>query len=339
MKRRIKLLVISIVIFLLAASPVFSLESLLEDLQGNVDNFSEKMAKSLPFNSTMGLNWSDAYIGKFFPAFPPHLGVGVSAGFTTMNFGSINDLAAMFDFHIPIDIPLGFPLLGYTVEARIGGLFFPFDIGLKYGTLGDAFNTDNVPFLNRIVDADMRYLLYGADIRFAVFKPKVMPVRICIGIGYNRLEGGISTTLNSFNGSFNFEDYAINIVAPNLNLIWETECLELKTQVSFPIFFITPYVGAGVSYARSKAGYQINSPITVTGDTGTIEQALAELGINLDINNLSNGFYSIKEVNGVNARLYGGLSLSLAVIKFDFTAMYNILGGEWGGTFGLRFQL
>jgi len=339
MKKHIIKLSIFIIIFLSSVSRLFSFGGLLTDLQGNVNSFSEKMAKSLPFNSTMGLNWSDAYIGKFFPAFPPHIGIGASAGFTTMDFGTFNDLTNMFGINLPIDIPLGFPLLGYTTEARIGGLFFPFDIGIKYGTLGDNFNTNSIPFFNKNIDANMKYLLYGADIRFAVFKPKVMPVRICIGIGYNRLEGGISATLSDFNGSFDFEDYAINIVAPDLNLIWETECLELKTQISFPISFVTPYAGAGISYARSKAGYQINSPVSITGDTETIKQVLAELGINIDINDLSKGFHSTKEVNGFNARLYGGVSLNLSVVKLDLTAMYNIFGGEWGGTIGLRLQL
>jgi hypothetical protein len=40
-----------------------------------------------------------------------------------------------------------------------------------------------------------------------------------------------------------------------------------------------------------------------------------------------------------NMRLYGGLSFNITLIRLDFTIMYNVMGGTWGGTFGTRFQL
>jgi hypothetical protein len=341
MRKTGKILGLFTIIFLLALSPVFS-QNAIETLQKAADDFSETIARSLPFNSTMGLNWSDAYIGKLFPSLPPHFGVGISAGMTTMNIGSINGLASMFGFNLPIDIPIGFPLPGYTIEARVGGIILPFDVGVKFGTLGDAFGTSSIPFISGLgVSMDMKYTLFGADIRYAVIDSKILPIKLSVGFGINRLEGGITTSIGG-GQSFSFPNpsggnWTLDVPAPNLALVWETTCFELKAHVSFPIFIITPYAGAGLSYAKSSAGYRITSDITVNGDPINEDQleSLNGFGVSVD----PNGFHSIIEVDGFNLRLYGGISLNLAMFKLDLTGMYNVFDNGLGFTIGFRFQL
>jgi hypothetical protein len=126
-------------IFVTAAALAFTVVTLsysaqLKDLQNGVVDFSEKMAKSLPFNSSLGLNWSDAYIGKIFPSVPPHFGIGGSFGFTTMDLPALKTLAGQLGYGMPFTTDrLFFPV--YTLEGRLGGFFLPFDIGVKFGTL------------------------------------------------------------------------------------------------------------------------------------------------------------------------------------------------------------
>ena len=80
---RIKILSLFTAFLLISAAPVFS-QSELDELKSRLDSFSEAMALSLPFNSTIGLNWSDAYIGQFL-RLPPHFGAGLSVGVTALN--------------------------------------------------------------------------------------------------------------------------------------------------------------------------------------------------------------------------------------------------------------
>jgi hypothetical protein len=333
MKKFRRILCLCAVIFLLVTSPVFSQLSPLQDLQSAVDSFSTSIARSLPFNSTIGLNWSDAYIGQLFSS-PPRFGFGMSIGVTTLDMGSINSLLSQFNgSEIAIDMPnwLGIPLPAYTADIRIGGFVLPFDIGFKFGYLdisGDSF--DFVPNLD--------YMLVGGDVRYALMDTRLM--KLSVGLGFNHLRGGISVTAPIGTQAFNFglnNEHIISISNPEIGLQWQTNCLELKTQVSFVHFIVTPYIGAGASYAWSRAGYNITSNITV--NDGPIEPYIAmlkEYGIT-DID--TNGFESIQRVSGFNLRLFGGLSFNMAVIRLDLTTMYNIIGNNLGASIGLRFQL
>jgi len=343
-----KILCLCAVIFLLIAMPVFSDFDLpefgLEDLKDKVDDFTDALAQSLPFNSTMGLNWSDAYIGQLF-ALPPHFGVGVSTGFTTMNFGCLNGLLEMFGVDLPDNVNIGgFTLPGYTVEARIGGFILPFDIGVKFGYLHFTPDFINGLLSTDIPDFTMDYLLVGADIRYALIKGKTFPFKLSVGGGFNYLKGGISMPVPGMDElSFKIIDNRTLIIpTPTLGLNWETKSLDLKAQASIKVLVITPYLGLGASYAWSTAGYGITSQIHVIDDNGDpvdlsdVIESMGEFGLsNID----EDGFSSTKDVTGWSFRAFGGFSINLPFIKFDLTGMYDFISQCYGFTFGMRLQI
>jgi len=364
-----KILCLYAIIFLLIAIPAFSQTSSLSDLQETVNSFSEALAKSLAFNSTMGLNWSDAYIGKLFNL-PPHLGVGVTAGFTTIDFSSMNDLLSMFDVSLPDSVNMGgFPLPGYTLEARIGGFLLPFDIGVKFGYLNLTADTLNGLLQTDIQDFTMDYMLIGADIRYAIIGGKnslknsgknngknegknsvkkggkeTSPFKLSIGVGYNYLKGGIGMQVPGATPlTFNFTDqsnvsHTLNIPAPNLGLNWQTQSLDFKAQASLKIAIVTPYIGVGASYAKSSAGYNVNSNITVDGNP--LDDNMKQIIKNFGINGIDdNGFSQTNEVTGWSFRAFGGLSINVPFVKFDLTGMYDFISQGYGITFGIRFQI
>jgi len=343
-----KTVLICLVVFMCAAGPLFAQN--LDDLQKNANEFSEKMAQALPFYSTMGLNWSDAYIGQI-TAVPPNFGIGVSAGFTTMDFTSIRALMRTFGLSLPFgdDISvlenIGFPLPGYTAEARIGGIGLPFDFGLKFSylpqnALNFLYSGDNFGFNN---------MLIGADIRYALANSKVLPLRLSIGAGFNYLQGGISATFPMRSFSFDHESiaYSLSPTSPELGIDWRTTTVELKTQISFPYKIITPYLGFGVSYAWSQAGYKVTSPeLSITRADGsaisdTERRLIEEILLNrYNLTGISgSGFETINKYTGLNTRAFGGIAFNLAYLRFDLTGMYEILGRNLGATFGMRFQL
>jgi len=343
MEKMGRILTLFVVILALAASPVFSQSSdfSISDLTGAVDGFSDAIAKALPFNSTMGLNWSDAYIGQLIGV-PPHFGFGLSFGSTSMNIGAVSGVANMLGFNIPSQFPIGFPLPGYTLEARIGGFIIPFDIGFKFGFLD--MKTSSIPVVNGLgMNVGLNYQLLGADIRYAVIDSELIPVKLSVGAAFNRLTGGVSTKANGMGKSFDFKDSAnsdhtLSFDDPNLDLSWETTSLELRAHVSFPVLLITPYAGVGAGWAWSKAGYQVKSEIKVDGDP--IDEEFYDAIKGFGVSGIGpNGFESFREINNFHMRLYAGISFNLAVIKIDLTGMFNIMDPGFGFTMGLRFQL
>ena len=354
MKRIGKKLSVFAVIFLLAL-PVFAQIPTIDDMLDGVDQFSQSLASSLPFNSTLGLNWSDAYIGPLF-GLPPHIGVGFSSGFTTIPLNGLNGLLGLvmpgidlgnvtdlLDGVIPEDLStyIGFPLPAYTLEARIGGFGIPFDIGVKYSFIEPQGLLDQ--YLPGFLPVNFNYMLAGADVRLALINPKVAPVKLSIGIGFNYLKGGISTTISGLDAvKFEFDDndtsHILSVSSPEVGLSWETKTIDAKAHLSFPLVIVTPYVGVGVSYGWSKAGFEINSTVYVDGQPINIGyvDALDELGLS---GVTSKGFSSIQMVEGFNFRAFGGISLDLFVIKLDTTLMYNISDKTIGAQIGIRLQL
>ncbi|GHV69911.1 hypothetical protein AGMMS49928_14850 [Spirochaetia bacterium] len=320
----VKKALVVVVLGFFVLAPAFSGE--LDDLKGAVKSFSGDLAKSLPFNASLGLNWSDAHIGQFL-GLPPHFGVGVSMGFTTMKFDSFNDLMKLFGPAIPDALNWGgVPSPNYTVEGRIGGFILPFDVGFKVGYLPpiDISNTS------------INSLLLGGDIRYAIFKKGAL-LPLSVGVGVNYMSGGLSQKIDqapSFNYEYDGNSYTLSVTDPTVGFVWETFSLDFKAQISGSFLIITPYLGLGASHAWSKAGYEVKAPVNIIGGPAGLESAKDYID---DISD--KGFSSIEEVTGWSCRVFGGASFNLAVIRLDFTGLYNFFDGAYGVSFGARFQL
>jgi hypothetical protein len=334
----------------LLAGPVFSQSTPtpLSKLQDGMQGFSKGLVDSLPFNAATGLNWSDAYIGKLFPSLPPHFGIGVSAGLTSMKMDGFTELLNVFNADALGSLAF-MPLPAYAAEARIGGVFLPFDLGFKFGFFpaGTSFFVDNMTFNYTLVGGSLRFApleLLLADSMLLLVLPN-----ISLGIGVNHLKGGISDIAvgNGMNFSFTLgqNTYALALDQPKLGLSWETTALDFTLQVSKSLFIITPYIGLGLSSATSKAGYGVTTKVTYTEngteqplETAGLAEKLGEAGLGgIDVS--ANGLESIIENKGMSFRAFGGFSFNLAVLRFDITGMFNLLDQNWGVSFGTRFQL
>ena len=125
-----KKILILMIILVVGVSGVFAQVNI-ADMQTSFSAFSDDVAASLPFASTIGLNWSDARVRSL-----PHFGVGLTVGAVMIPKEAFVDLASAMNFTLPTEITdstLGVPLPGYALEGRIGGLFLPFDVGIKLG--------------------------------------------------------------------------------------------------------------------------------------------------------------------------------------------------------------
>jgi hypothetical protein len=295
------------------------------------------LAKSLTFNSTLGLNWSDAYIGQIVTgektlSKPPHFGVGISAGATTVNKNKFLDALekAGVDSSDFDDLPL-IPLPAAAAELRIGGFILPFDIGVKAGV---------VPFLT-VSDMNFKYTFAGFDIRYALIREEIKGWKpsLSVGAGFNYIQGEIDGVALGDDMSWNLGAGlgSINMTAPSLNIHWNNMTLDLKAQVSKRLIYVfTPYLGLGTSFGWSTVGYGINSKIGYTG-AGNLQDVLNGLGIPMEVDGL--GISGEEKMFTVGLRAYGGLAINMWKIILDFTGMYSFLDNNYGVGVGFRVQI
>lgn len=317
---RNKIMAIVLAFIVIGAGSVFAENFDLADLQNDMDMFSTEMSETLPFNSTLGLSWADAYIGNF-----PHFGVGLFGGLSFMDESAVNNLLGNFDVSMPADLDF-MPLPAAGAEARLGGFILPFDIGFKFGWLPTINFSENINF---------DYMMIGGDIRYAIMKGNIILPKITFGVGYNYVQGSVASPMDG-GMTYTIGGKSISVSDPDVNLNWSSKVLDLKLQVSKKLFFITPSVGIGVSHSWSEAGYKVNAE--TSGDLDAINEELASQGLpSIKLNN--KGFGSVIENSGWDVRLFAGLALDIALIKIDVTGMYDINNEIWNAGLGLRLQL
>jgi len=301
----------------------------ISDITSSMDEFAEVLAPALPLNSAIGLNWSNAYIGQLL-GIPPHFGVGTVTGFTTIKAETFGTLLGQLGYP---EFDLGvIPIPVAAVEARIGGFLLPFDLGLKVGLIPDSVG-ESLSDLAGGLDVD--YLLVGADLRYALLKGNILLPTVSLGVGFNYMKGGLSASIGD-DQDFSYAGYNITATAPKVGLDWESQSFDVKAQISKGLLIFTPYLGVGASYSTSSAGYYVTSDLG--GDYDEFKAALEAANLPIDIT--ENGFESTKTIENVfSARVFGGVSLNILVLRLDFSGLYNVLDGSYGASIGARIQL
>ena len=334
-----KKIFILMIILMIGSTGAFAQGVDIATMQDSFSTFSDDVAASLPFASTIGLNWSDATVRNF-----PHFGVGLTTGFVMIPAEAFTDLADSMGFGADLpseitDSSLGVPLPGYTLEGRIGGFFLPFDIGVKFGFIPPELLAD--------MPVAVDYTLAGFDIRTPILKQNVLLPSISLGVGYNYLRSGVETALSTGMGeSIDLSTLdgslgTLTFTEPTARFQMDSNVIDVKLQVSKTLLIITPYVGAGYAYGWSNAGGGVtgsvlydDSPITPTQITA-IEDAFD--AANYDAPDLStDGFLVSAASDGGSFRAYGGISVNLFILKLDLNAMYNLSTQSLGASANVR---
>jgi hypothetical protein len=324
-------------VFWLAAGMGFSQSVDLDQYQKGIGDFADDLAAVLPLTASIGLNWNDAYIGQILDA-PPHFGVGLTAGFTSIPYAPIKNLVEDAMGGDSGDIPayiksVGVPVPAGVIDARIGGFLLPFDIGLKFGYL----KLD-------ISDLKIDYLLLGGDVRYCVLEQVVAIPEISVGAGFNYMKTNatVSNVLNTTridvpSGYGTLSGQTLTMLSPDLYLEMETKVLDFKVQASWNILIVEPSIGLGASYGFSRIAAGAESRLQAGGSNiNSTELALLEdNGFDAD----SKGIGYTKNVSSVAYRAFGGLGFHLPFVRIDLGLLYGLNAGSWGATVGGRFQL
>jgi hypothetical protein len=321
----------------LAASGAFAQVDL-SDFQSAFEGFAGDMAGALAVNSTIGSNWSDAYIGKF-----PHFGVGATAGAAFASSASAKTLFEATGGTLPSELEnLGIPIPAAVITAKIGIPFLPIDIGLKGGYIpepvGKAINASS----GMTVD----YKNIGVQIRYAIVKQNVVLPNISIGAAYNYQEGNIVAPSGIGSQTFNVTTdqgpTTISATDPEVKLNWSSNIFDFTLQVSKQLLFIIPYAGVGYSIGTSKVDGGVSSTLGSTYASGTYGNGIAGLNSFFAANGGptigDQGFTYSADAKSPVFRVYGGLSLRI-LVDLDIQAMYVPATKALGGSATIRIQL
>ncbi|TVR53203.1 MAG: hypothetical protein EA426_18135 [Spirochaetaceae bacterium] len=347
-----KLVVLSLVL-VFASTAAFAEEPTLDlaAIKSAFGGFAEGVSDALPLNAAVGLNWSNAHIGQL-----PRFGVGITAGVTTIPFAPVE--AAFNELGIALDDledlrDIGVPFPAYTVEARLGGLILPFDVGAKFGYFGDELSDNITGMLGDNID--LEYMLAGFDVRYRLIRETSLLPGVSVGAGYNYLRGSITadglmgrTELADLEGPLGDMHY-LALSDPKVAFNWSSSVIDLKAQASKNVlYFLTPYIGFGASRGLSTAGGGLRAELLYSDD-GTdydpiteaqwdaLKDAYAQQGEEFPFEREA-GFGFSSAADGWGFRVYGGMSLNLFILKLDVTGMYDFVGENFGATVGARIQ-
>ncbi|MBA7476845.1 hypothetical protein ES707_12241 [subsurface metagenome] len=308
-------------------------------------DFADEVANTLPATAGVaGLSWSPAYIGQF-----PHFGVGVSLGASTMPYDFVDPLISQLGVTLPSEFKYleqwGLPIPAAALDARLGGFFFPFDVGFKIGFVPDQLR-------EKLGKVNLEYMLVGGDVRIPLLKDRGLVPALSISGGYTFMRGNVGVPDIVGTGNYvidmlpsPYDTASITVTAPELTFTWETHTMVAKLQASKNLLIFTPHVGLGAAYGISEAGGGLSSEVTGTNidindpaEVQALQDALA-LAV-LPVPDLdSDSILVTSAANGYSFWIYGGTAINILIVKVDLSAMYNIVNGGYGASVNVRVQL
>jgi hypothetical protein len=309
------------------------------EVEKNGDKFKSDVISALSLNSNIGLSWSDAYIGQLLSV-KPHFGIGVSGGLTSSNVNAFRGILGSIGVSEGLVNEKSMMLPSLLVEARLGGIVLPFDLGFKFGKLDDiSIDPLNSGSFTR------SFFIIGGDVRYALSKGGVFFPKISLGFAYTYLSGTFNTKIEG-DKAFDIDStHKLNMNSPEAALFWEMNSLDMKLQVSKTFFFITPYLGLGATFYWASAGYKVDAPTALNGtpvNNSTVQTINSLLRSN-NINGISispDGFSADERMEtGMVTRAFGGFSLDFFVFRLDLNALCDFPALNYGASLGFRIQV
>ena len=270
--------------------------------------------------------WSDAYIGKLFPSFPPHFGAGVSAGGTFIEtkalsnaigtiITEINSHAAGATTDFNFTVPDQIPLPSASVHVRIGGFILPFDIGV-YGAYFDLNTLKFEDFTGTV-----NYYTIGGDIRYAIMKGSTTLPKLSVGAGYIRTHLALSMTgASTYGGTVGSTPASVTANA-DTNTSFDLNTIFVQAQISKKFLILTPYAGVRAYVTSSKSHYDYS--YSSTYEIGGVPQGNVPGGNGSSSRDYGTGDFNF-DWNNIRPQLYAGLGLNLLFVNCTVGGCWNM---------------
>ena len=307
MRKKLIVTVFSVVcFFFLLISPLYGQTEALDKGKANITKHMNKFSNSLlPVIPNVSLQqgvWPDAYIGQVFPGFPPHLGGGVTAGFATVKTTALQDAIKEMEDALSVKFPtlretFLFPTI--TVDAKVGGLFFPFDIGLSIMKIPHL----SLSKLGAPVTVD--FFTVGGSFRYAILQGNVVLPQLSIGLGGYYSKGYIN--VGAADGSY-------------INTNFDSKIFFLETQLSKQFLFVTPFIGLRLAVSQANVSWDIKAAsYTLAG------------GASYDFNK--------NFAESIQPSLFGGVGFNFLFFQTTLAASFDMRYKVWGANLSFRAKL
>lgn len=306
-----------------------------EDMSLQMEKVTETLTTIMPENISALTVSPSAHIGKFFPAFPPHFEIGTSFSGTAIDTSFAKTSSDTFikmildktkDVGLNFEINDNLILPTCAVNARIGGLFLPFDIGV--------FGVTIIPDTIEKLDFDdfsstINYLTFGGDIRYALYEGNIILPKISLGAGYfyAQQELGFSVTKaksGKYVDPLGVEQSGLINIDGNANILIKTHTFFAQLQISKKIFFITPFVGARAYYTffENECDWNYKTQITISDSTPIVISENGEK-FTTERKDFQHEF--------IQPQLYVGAGLNILLLQIGLNVSWNPVSNYWSG--------
>lgn len=287
------------------------------DLESTMTAFVNGLSKAVAPNAVQHNVWADAYIGKLFPALPPHLGGGVSIMTSTMKVDGLDQFIDDADMGTMGDMfkKMGFPLPSATGNVRVGGLFTPFDIGVSFM----KYKNDDLFSTGMAFD----YMTVGIDLRYAIMEQTLTRPDISVGFGWTKVHGNLSKGFSLTDGS---GAKLSGLVATG----FDTNVFCFSGQISKSLLgnVLTPYAGTRLAFQKGTYGWNTN-----------LKGEYTESGITADIDYNSKYNKNVKFGQKPVFQLYGGLGFRGLIFDTNLGVSFDFVSKSFGSNFSFRLVL
>lgn len=315
--KRIISIVLIITMVLTAATAVTS-----NDLDAKMEEFANTFADFIPRASTQMNLWADAHIGNILPLSGlPHLGGGLTFGGVLVP----TDFMSVFGDAFSEGVPEweSFPIPAISVDARVGGIILPFDLGLHIMALDD-YEADFYGVKISIPNS----FVFGADVRFAILQEGVICPALSLGVGYTYTSGDFTLTSEPLITT-DVLSLLTNESYMSTHLEYTTHIYSATAQLSKKILLITPFVGAKA--VAQKGQY------TGWGEYKDISNCSNEAD---DINDI---FYTFEKDDLTDKNLkfsvFAGVGVDFLIIQTTIGVNYDFTDQSWAGSISLHVKI
>ncbi len=270
-----------------------------------LEDFSIQLFDVIPNVAMQQGVWPEAWIGKVFPSVPPHFGVGISFGVARLPMEGLNNALSQLNA-VAGSTGASLPSLGnnlvfptITADARVGGIFLPFDLGVSFMRL------PNMTFGNITFD----YLTIGGSLRYAILQDKVLIPAVSVGMGFMYNKGFVQVKV---------EDAAY------VRSDFDTKTIFFEAQVSKKILFLVPFLGFRGVIAESTNDWAWEYNVAFEGyQQGQVEKGTVNRGFK----------------DSFRPQIFGGVGFTFPFVQTTLSASYDFVSTIWGATLSCRFKL
>ncbi len=270
--------------------------------ENGLNDFCDDLADVIPNSQTQQNVYAEAWIGKIFPGF--HFGAGVNAGVSALDVSTLKDaaLALGVDDVKDINDTLVFPTI--TVDARLGGIILPFDIGIT----AMSIDTSKIGAVDEAIDpVAIDFFTLGADIRYAIFQGGFMRPKWSVGAGFYYTKGGVDVDDDSAKASLDFKSTTFMV----------------NTQASIKLLCLVPFIGGRALFSKTSVDWKVNADgaSIIAEESDTYYDGVADA---LKWGILPSSFSGSSSGFSVYPQVFGGIGLDLLFLNLTVSGSYDI---------------